>query len=112
MVRQVVRPCLGSASRQNQQCVLRGFPSAMLPAPDTRLTVPTATLRRGPFLSSLGRSELVWDRIVWIGVVVESLPALPSVPASHHQALEQWRRSKAALRKLVEHHMSNVISGV
>src|SRR5882724_1405133 len=53
--------------------------------------------------------KLYWDGVRRIGIIIKPFARFPSVPASHYQPLQQWRRRKAAFAKLVKHHLRDVV---
>src|SRR5216684_4342369 len=58
------------------------------------------------------RLKLPRHRIIRIGVIVKPFTSLPSIPAGHHQSLEQRRRSEAVFAELVEHYVRDVVRGI
>src|SRR5208283_2534256 len=56
--------------------------------------------------------KLPRHRILWVGVIVESLPRLATVPARQHQPLQQWGRSEPTLLEFVVHDVGDVVGRV
>src|SRR6266581_6174494 len=69
-------------------------------------------LQRSVFVKWPRSSKFVRLRIIRIGIIVKAFAGFAPVPASHHQPLQQWRRSKAALFEFVVHHVGDVVSRV
>jgi hypothetical protein len=57
-------------------------------------------------------SQLIRFGIVRVRVIVKSLAHLSSVPAGHHQSLQQRRRREAPLFKFLVHHMRDVVGRI
>src|SRR5208282_470290 len=51
-------------------------------------------------------------RVLRVGVIVESAPRLPSVPARQYHALEQRGRRESPLLEFIEHDIRDVVRGV
>src|SRR5581483_1053942 len=62
-----------------------------------------------PWLEAL---QFVRLRIIGVRIVVKALARLSSVPAGHHESLQQWRRGEPSFLELVVHHVGDVISRV